>query len=117
MAYIAAAVAAGVIPETVDVPTEHQVDWVDYLEGTWSHRLAAYRQAPDASSPASADQLRRIVAKLITVERHYLTAMGFFYREYRNTWGFHRRKDNSLFDTRFERAARIVMERERADSE
>ena len=114
MAYIAAAVAAGVIPETVDVPTEHQVDWVDYLEGTWSHRLAAYRQAPDASSPASADQLRRIVTKLMTVERHYLTAMGFFYREYRNTWAFHPRKDNSLFNARFERAARIVMER--ADS-
>ncbi|MCX2966479.1 MULTISPECIES: hypothetical protein [Gordonia] len=111
MAYIAAAVAADAMPGTVDVLTEQQVDWADYLEGTWSHRLAAYRLAPDASSPASADQLRRIVAKLLTVERHYLTAMGFFYREYRDTWGFHRRKDNSLFAARFERAARVVMER------
>lgn len=111
MAYIAAAIVGGATSQAANVPAENQADWSDYIKSTWSHRLAAYKQAPDAASPASLDHLRRLVAKLVTVERHYLKAMGFFYREYRDTWGFHRRKDNALFDARIRRAVQTYAER------
>lgn len=111
LAYTAAAIAGGALAEPASVLAKHQEDWVDYIKSGWSHRLAGYRQAPDAATPASAEQLRRLVAKLMTVERHYLNTMGFFYREYLGTWGFHRRKNDRLFDARWNRAVRTISER------
>ncbi|OZC80525.1 hypothetical protein CH274_15245 [Rhodococcus sp. 06-418-5] len=111
LAYTAAAVTSGALVEPPRVPAEYLEDWTDYLKSGWSHRQAGYRPAPDAATPASAHQLQGLVGKLMTVERHYLNAMGFFYREYHGTWGFHRRKDDRLFDARWARAVRMISER------
>lgn len=112
LAYTAAAVAGGVLTESVSVPAKYQEDWADYIKSGWSYRQAGYRKAPDAATPAGPEQLQMLVAKLMTVERHYLNTMGFFYREYLGTWGFHRRKDSRLFDARWNRAVRTISERD-----
>ncbi|MFI8659742.1 hypothetical protein ACIGKR_07110 [Rhodococcus qingshengii] len=112
LAYTAAAVAGGALAEPASVPAKNQEDWADYIKNGWSHRQAGYREAPDAATPTGAEQLQRLVTKLMTVERHYLNTMGFFYREYLDTWGFHRRKDDRLFESRWNRAVRTISERD-----
>lgn len=114
LAYVAAAVAGGALTENVHVPAKQQADWADYLKKGWPHRLAAYGDAPDATSLMPAERRRKVVAKLVTMERDYLQALGFFYREYHGAEGFYRRKDEQLFDARWSRAVQAIVEQQAA---
>lgn len=115
LAYIAAAVDSGALPAAEALPEENQDDWNDYVKDTWAYRLAGYRTIPDAATPATAGDLDRAIAKLMTVERRFLKSMGFYYKEVRNSWGFYRIKDDRLFDRRWERAVRVAAARHADD--
>ena len=111
LAYIAAAIASGVLPAAEALPEENQDDWSDYVKDTWAYRLAGYRSIPDAATPATAGDRERAIGKIMTVERHFLKSMGFYYKQVGNSWGFYRIKNDRLFDRRWERAVQIAAAR------
>ena len=108
LAYIAAAVEAEAVPATPELPAEHQANWDDYVRDTWTHRLNGYRSIPDAATPMPASNLDRAVDKLMTVERHFLKSMGFYYKEVGRSWGFYRHQNDPLFNRRWERAVQFA---------
>lgn len=115
LAYIAAAIDSGALPATEAVPAEHRVDWDDYVKDTWTHRLNRYRAIPDAATPMSSSDRRRAADRLLTVERHFLKSMGFYYKQVGRSWGFFRIKNDRLFDTRLKRAVRFAEARHSGD--
>lgn len=117
LAYIAAAVAAGAVPPAVDVPNENLADWNDYVQATWTYRLAAYQAIPDAGTPIDTAGLDRAINKLITVERHFLKSMGFFYKEIGASWGFYRMKNESNWARRWERVMQAAAAQAEAEAE
>lgn len=112
LAYTVAAVASGALDDVLQVPPVHQADWDDYMDTTWPQRMAAYISAPDATTPMPTMEHQDLISRLVDVERHYLHALGFFYKRYPDTWGFFRRQDNQLFDARLRRAVDAAARRD-----
>ncbi|PVY27706.1 hypothetical protein C7458_11092 [Williamsia muralis] len=77
--------------------------------------VAGYRPIPDAATPATIAERERAIGKLLTVERHFLKSMGFYYKEVGHSWDFYRIKNDRLFDRRWDRAVQIAAARHADD--